>query len=300
MALTINITMNSHVFWHLTDYCDQECDYCPSRYSGGDTAQPPDVYLSIIKKIQDSRYKYADKIIWQLSGGEPLSIPSIGQMLAKIKEHPSYVKIETAGGNSWFDYMSIQEYIDQITFTYHHWQNSSVAEYIIDFCQTNNKVIKIKVPFAPGKVREQLSLISDLTNRGISTRGLPMFNDARSSNGLIDGYTNSEINLMFGRPEDWVEPPPPPVDPNAPDPAWKDPNQDDGSSKYLGWQCHAGVDYLYISHKGWASGSDCGARSGGNVYEPDWMPMDQPFACPMFFCRSEKDKQRIRINKYPS
>lgn len=286
---------NAEVFWHLTDYCDQGCEYCPPRYRGGDSPKPTDIYLSIIKKIQDSRYKFAESIIWQLSGGEPLSIPSITSMLQKIKEKPSFVKIETAGGNSWFDYMSIQEYIDQITFTYHHWQNPSVAEYIIDFCKTNNKVIRVKVPFVPGKVKEQLLLIQDLNSRGVPSRGLPLYKDARSGNGFIDGYTEGEINLMFGRPEDWVQPPPPPVDPNAPDPNWKDPNIDDGSAKHLGYTCHAGMDYLYISHKGWVNGSDCGARTGGNVYEPDWMPFDEPFTCPMFFCRSEKDKKRIRI-----
>jgi hypothetical protein len=109
-----------------------------------------------------------------------------------------------------------------------------------------------------------------------------------------------EINLMNGRAEDWTPPPPPPPvprDPNALDPNWKNPNIDDGSPKNLGYQCYAGVDYLYISHKGWVNGSDCGSRTGGNVYEPDWMPFDDPFTCPMFFCRSEADKRRIRINK---
>lgn len=288
---------SAEVFWHLSDYCDQGCEYCPPRYRGGDSPKPTDIYLSIIKKIQDSRYKFANSITWQLSGGEPLSIPSISSILGKIKEHPSFVKIETAGGNSWFDYMSIQEHIDQITFTYHHWQNSSVAEYIIDFCQTNNKVIRIKVPFFPGKVKEQLELISELNSRNIPTRGLPLHKDARSGNSLIDGYTTGEVNLMFGRPEDWVPPPPPPRDPNAPDPNWKNPNIDDGSPKNLGYTCYAGVDYLYISHQGWVNGSDCGGRNEGNVYEPDWMPHEEPFTCPMFFCRSERDKQKIRIIK---
>lgn len=288
---------NAEVFWHLSDFCDQGCEYCPPRYRGGNSSRPTDIYLSIIKKIQDSRYKFAENIIWQLSGGEPLSMSSIVPILKKIKERASYIKIETAGGNSWFDYMSIQDYIDQITFTYHHWQNTSVAEYIIDFCQTNNKVIKIKVPFYPGKVRQQLALIKELADRGINVQGKALHKDARGSEGLIQGYTNAEINLMFGRPEDWVEPPPPPVDPNAPDPNWKDPNIDDGSAKYLGYNCYAGVDYLYIGHRGYTSGSDCGSRNGGNVFDPDWQPLDEPFKCPMFFCRSEKDKRRLRINK---
>lgn len=285
--------IESHVFWHLSDYCDQGCEYCPPRYRGGEAPKPPDVYLSIIDKIQKSRYQFADKINWQLSGGEPLSIPSLTNILKKIKEKPSFIKIETAGGNSWFDYMSIQEYIDQITFSYHHWQNPSVAEYIIDFCQTNNKIIKIKVPFYPGKVKAQLKLIEELNARGIPSKGIPLTVDARDQ--LIEGYTNGEVNLMFGRPEDYVAPPAPPPPPR--DPNWKDPNAEDGSPKNLGYTCYAGVDYLYISHRGFVNGSECGGRNGGNVYDEGWEPYSEPFSCPMFRCRSNRDKQLIRINK---
>lgn len=291
------MSLVTEVYWHLSDYCNQACEYCPPRYRGGNSLRPTEQYLSVIEKIQNSRYKFASNIVWQLGGGEPLSMPDLPVLLQKIKQRSSTVCIETAGGNSWFDYMSIQEYIDQITFTYHHWQNISVAEYIIDFCQTNNKILNIKVPFYPGKVKDQLALISDLQSRGITVEGHALSLDARPGYELISGYSAGEINLMFGRPEDWVPPPPPPIDPNAPDPNWVDPNLDDGSPKNLGYTCYAGVDYLYISHQGYVSGSDCGGRSGGNVYDADWQPYDAPFSCPMFFCKSDQDKRRIRINK---
>ena len=172
-----------------------------------------------------------------------------------------------------------------------------MVNYIIDFCQTNNKIIKIKVPYYPGKVKEQLTIIEDLRSQGIHTRGHALHVDARPSNNLIDGYSAGEINLMNGMPEDFVPPPPEPVDPNAPDPNWKDPNLPPGpeEKQSLGNECYAGVDYMYISHKGYVNGSDCGGRSGGNVFDSDWQPANTSFACPMFWCHSDNDKKKIRI-----
>jgi len=292
--------MNSQVFWHLTDYCDQECTYCPARYRGGSSIKELASYLSVVKKIQDSRYKHAEKIVWQLSGGELITLPNITSILKQIKTRPSFVKIETSGGTSWFDYMSIQDYIDQITLTYHHWQNPSIAEYIIDFCQTNNKIIRVKVPYFPGKVKEQMALIADLNSRKIPTRGMPLYVDARSSNPYIDGYSANEINLMNGREENWVPPPPapvPPRDPSLPDPNWIDPTKpsEEGQKQSVGTGCYAGVDYIYISHKGFATGSDCGGRTLGNVFESDWLPPRESFNCPMFLCHSHSDKKKIRM-----
>lgn len=288
----------SEVFWHLTDYCDQECSYCPPRYRGGLVTKSTEEYIAVIEKIQRSRYTFADKIRWNLSGGEALALNDIHVILKTMKSKESFVKIETAGGSSWFDYMAIQDYIDQITLTYHHWQNPSVANYIIDFCQSNDKIIKVKVPYYPGKVKEQMILIDELNSRGIYAKGFPLHVDARSGNELIDGYSAGEINLVNDLPEDYVKPPKK-IDPNAPDPNWIDPNipPKPTEKQSLGHECYAGVDYMYISHKGYANGSNCGARTLGNVFDPEWEPVSNSFACPMFWCRSKNDKMKIRINK---
>lgn len=290
----------SEIFWHLTDYCDQECSYCPPRYRGGLVTRSTDEYIAVIEKIQNSRYTFADKIKWNLSGGEALALDNIHRILRTMKEKESFVRIETSGGSSWFDYMAIQDYIDQITLTYHHWQNPSVVNYIIDFCQSNDKIIKIKVPYYPSKVKEQMAIIDELNDRGIYTRGLALHVDARHGNKLIDGYSPGELNLMNGLPEDYIPPPPPPpppIDPNAPDPNWKDPNIPPSPTEQqsLGRECYAGADYMYISHKGYATGSDCGGRSLGNVFDADWEPVSTSFTCPMFWCHSQNDKKKIRI-----
>ena len=292
--------VESEIFWHVTDYCNQECSYCPPRYRGGLVTRSTEEYIAVIEKIQANKYLFADKIKWSLSGGEALALDDIGRILRTMKSKESFIKIETSGGNSWFDYMAIQEYIDQITLTYHHWQNSSVVNYIIDFCQTNDKIIKIKVPYYPGKVKEQMAIIEDLNNQGIYTGGMALHVDARHGNALINGYSAVEINLMNGLSEDWAPPPAPPpvpIDPNAPDPNWKDPNipPSPTEKQSLGRECYAGMDYMYISHKGYANGSDCGGRALGNVFDAEWQPVSTSFDCPMFWCHSSNDKKKIRI-----
>jgi len=289
--------MISNVFWHLSDYCKQECSYCPPRYRNNSEDRKVEDYLGVIEKIQASKYTEFDTIRWSLNGGEPFDLEYIDQILKAIKSKPSIVKIATSGGNSWFDYMSLQEYIDQIDVTFHHWQNISVIEYIIDFCQTNDKKIRVKVPYFPGKVREQLAIISEFQQRGIDASGHLLHKDARGGNDPIDGYSQSEFNLINGLPEDWTPPPAPPKDPDAIDPNYVDMTTALEGPQSLGSTCYAGVDFMYISHRGFVNGSDCGGRTFGNVFEEGWTPVTESFKCPMFYCRSDKDKRLIRINR---
>ncbi len=283
----------SEIHWNLTDICDKGCVYCPSKWSGNTNNRNLEDYQVAVRKLQDSRYKNAKSIKWKLGGGEPLQFAGLGIILNEIKKKPSYVRLDTSGGETWFDLMSIINNIDQIKLTQHDWQNPSVADFIVDLCKDNNVKLDIVIPLMPGKIRQNRERIQELLLQGISAHEQILRNSDGGS--LWDGYSQKDLNLINGQDEDWVPPPPPPIDPNAPDPAWIDPRIiNNPEHVYTGRQCFAGVDYIFIGGKGWVSSSLCGGRDLGNIFDKNWVAPDTSFACPMIQCMHESDRQKIR------
>lgn len=292
----INIGMKipqAEIYWHLTDICNTDCDYCPVRLRAGRNNKTTEEYLNVIEKLQVSRYKNAESIKWKIGGGEPLQFTGLNQILRKIKTKPCYVRLDTSGGASWFDLIETKDYIDHYKLTHHKWQNISVLNFIADFCQENNKKLDIVVPLNPGQIFEDREKIESLKSQGLNAYEQILYSDPRNRGDFWSGYSSVDINRINGLPDDWT---PPPADP-AP-PAYVDLSKPpiDDSPSYTGRGCYAGVDYIYISHLGYVVGSECGGRDLGNVFDPEWIAPDGPFPCSMNYCRSKTDQKRLRMN----
>ena len=275
--------------WKLNSYCEYGCEYCHGKWSKGSLDKTLDQYLYVVEKLQTTRYPYGDKIKWFIGGGEPLNFPNLNQLLQKIKEKNSYVRLDTSGGDSWFNVMEIINYVDQFRLTHHSWQNVSVLDFIIDHCKDNDKKIKVLIPLLPGKILEGHKSVEELISRGVDAEPQTL----KTANGeMWTQYSKKDKNLIRGFPEDYEDPPyvPPPYIP------LNEPPKDD-SPTYTGKLCYAGVDILNIDHKGFCNGSECGGRMIGNIFEEGWMVPDGPFACPMLWCRSINDREKIRVNQ---
>ena len=288
----------AEVHWNLNDNCTMGCEYCPTRYSGNSVHRGVEDYVKVVRKLQDSRYKHSESIKWKLGGGEPLQFAGLGIMLTEIKKMPSYVRIDTSGGESWFDLLAIQDRVDHIKFTHHAWQNVSVLNFAIDFCKDYDKRLTVIVPLQPGKIRECRAHVEELKAQGVEALEKVLTDDARTGGKLWFGYSTRDKNIIRGLPEDYMEPPPVPVDYNAVDHNWIDHSVVTAPQHvYTGKKCYAGVDYIFIGQRGFASASDCGGRDMGNVFAADWQAPDAPFACNMNQCRSEADRRRLRVNQ---
>lgn len=281
----------AEVHWHLTDKCNTGCEYCPSRYRAGSNKRTTDEYLTVIKKLQETRYKHAKSIKWKIGGGEPLHFTNLNILLRQIKSKPSIVRLDTNGGDTWFDLIETKDYIDQYRITHHDWQNVGVLNFIIDFCKENNKQLQVIVPLTPGKIFEKRELIKTLRADGISAKEQILYNDVNVRDFWI-GYSRLDINRINNLPDDWEPIPTPHVEPVYED--LRIPPIDNTPS-YTGLGCYAGIDHLYISHKGYASGSDCGGRDIGNVFDTNWTVPSEIFTCNMNYCRSDKDRRLLRV-----
>lgn len=281
----------AEIHWHLTDKCNTGCEYCPSRYRAGTNKRTTDEYLAVIEKLQVSRYKHAKSIKWKIGGGEPLHFTNLNILLRKIKSMPSFVRLDTSGGETWFDLLETKEYVDQYKLTHHDWQNISVVYFIADFCKENEKDLQVLVPLIPGKIFEKRELIEELKSKGISAYEQMLFNDAKNGDPW-NGYSTIDLNRIRGLPDDWEPEPivhtePVYVNPLIP--------PVDNTPSYTGLGCYSGIDYLYISHKGYASGSECGGRDIGNVFGDNWKAPGDIFTCNMNYCRSSKDRKLLRV-----
>lgn len=279
----------AEVHWHITDKCNYNCEYCYPKYKAGKNNHSIEKYLNVVKKLQDTRYKHAGSIKWKIGGGEPLSFDGLALLLKAIKSKPCTVRLDTSGGDTWFNFLEVKDLVDSIKLTHHAWQNISVMEFILETCQENNKPVVVYVPLNPGQVKEDKEFVNSLIQRGINAKEQQLVDEYGN---LIPEYSRKEKNILMGLPEDWEPPttlpPPPPYVDLGQAPA-------DNSPSYTGKLCYAGIDYIFISGRGYISASHCGGRDLGNIFVDDWQAPDDAFACPMKWCRVKQDRERIRV-----
>ena len=283
----------AEVVWHLNAYCKMQCTYCQPQFKSGELSNTLDQYLSVVQKLQDTRYKHHAKVLWKIGGGEPLHFPHLGTVLKKIKEKSSIVRLESSGDDNWFSLYSVLNLIDEVNLTYHEWQNDDVFGFILDQCQEKNKPVSIAVPLRPGLIVESRNKVQHFKDMGYTCREQILYG---TDGKLYKGYSQVDSNRIHGRPDDWL-PEPVVVDVSKPNPAHIDLSVlNNKDPVYTGKPCYAGVDWLFINSKGFASYSQCGGRSEHfNVFDPNWQPPSDHFPCNVNQCRNTLDREKIRI-----
>ncbi len=276
----------AEVTWLLNSYCQHQCDYCRPEYKSGGLDRSVDEYLTVIEKLQNTRYQHHSKIHWKIGGGEPLHFPHLGTLLKKIRERPAIVTLDTSGDDTWFSFVRIAGLIDSLNLTYHSWQNDDVIDFILEQAQEKNISVSITVPLLPGLINESREKVQHFNNLGYVCSEQILYDD---DGKLYRQYSQVDENRIFGRPDDYV------AEPYAP--ASSDLSVvNNADPVYTGQACYAGVDWLYIGPKGFASYSQCGGRNEHyNAFDPNWQPPSNHFACTVNQCRSEQDRRTIRI-----
>ena len=285
---------HAEVTWLLNAHCEFKCSYCHSQYSGGGLDRSLEQYLTVVEKLQNTRYQHHSKIYWKIGGGEPLHFPHLGTVLKKMKEKSCTIRLDTSGDDTWFSVFGILGLIDKLKLTYHSWQNDDVFDFILEHCQEKNVDVKIDIPLAPGAILESRAKVQHFRDRGYTCEEQVL----RDLDGeLYQGYSQLDKNRIHGRPDDW-EPVPVVYDPNAPDPNYVDLSTVNNTDLvYTGLPCYAGVDWLHINPRGFASYSQCGGRNEHfNAFDPAWQPPSNSFPCTVNQCRSEQDRTKIRIH----
>jgi hypothetical protein len=284
---------HAEVNWLLNGHCKFQCSYCRPEWRAGTLDKTLDQYITIIEKLQSSRYKHHKKILWKLGGGEPLHFPHLSTILKKIKEKPAIVHLDTSGDDTWFSLFGVLNFIDKVNLTYHTWQNDDVFGFILEQCQEKNIGVSITIPLIPGQIYESKEKARQFRHQGFDCIEQVL----REPNGdSYHGYSQVDINRIQGRDDNWM-PKPVVFDPNRPDPNYVDLRVVNNTDPvYTGLPCYAGVDWLQINSKGFVSYSQCGGRNEHfNAFDPNWEPPSDHFPCTVNQCRNEQDRRLIRI-----
>lgn len=277
---------HAEVSWFINAHCKMQCSYCQPEFKSGSLDKTLDQYLAVIEKLQQTRYKHHSKIFWKIGGGEPLHFPHLSSILKKMRERPCIIRLDTSGDNSYFSAYGILNLIDRLKLTYHSWQNNDIVEFILEHCQEKNVEVSIVVPLTPGQIYESRAKVEHFKQQGYVCNEQVLY----EPNGqLYRGYSNIDLNRIHRRPDNET------IKPVAP--IYIDLSViNDIDPVYIGKPCYAGVDWLHINPKGFASYSQCGGRSEHyNVFNPDWQPPDNHFPCNVIQCKNEKDRRKIRI-----
>lgn len=288
---------HAEVSWDLNSHCQFKCSYCRPEWKNGGIDRSIEQYLSIVDKLQTTRYQHHNKIYWEIGGGEPLHFPHLSTLLKKIKEKPSSVQLNTSGDDNWFSLYGVLNFVDKIKFTYHPWQNDDVADFIFEQCKEKNIDVIVVVPLVPGGIVEARAKVEYFKSLGHKCKE-QILHDAGGK--LYHGYSQVDENRIYGKPDDYV----PTVilhDPNKPDPNYIDLTIVNNTDPvYTGLPCYAGVDWLHINHKGFVSYSQCRGRNESlNAFDLEWQPPSDHFPCTVNQCRSEQDRTKIRIKSQP-
>jgi organic radical activating enzyme len=277
---------HAEVTWLLNAHCEFKCSYCHSQYSGGGLDRSLEQYLTVVEKLQNTRYQHHSKIYWKIGGGEPLHFPHLGTVLKKMKEKSCTIRLDTSGDDTWFSVFGILGLIDKLKLTYHSWQNDDVFGFILEQCEEKNTAVSIVIPLEPGYIVQARERVKHFKDLGYNCNEKLLYD--RGGN-VYPGYSRIDLNRIHGHPDDHEFEIVPPV------------YQDlsivtDTSPIYTGSPCYAGVDWIHINPRGFASYSQCGGRNEHyNVFDPAWTPPSQSFPCSVNQCRSEQDRTRIRI-----
>jgi hypothetical protein len=283
----------AEVSWSLNAYCKFQCAYCPMESKGGELDKSLDQYITIIEKLQNTRYNHHSKIYWKIGGGEPLHFPHLGTLLKKMGEKPAIIQLDTSGDDTWFSLYGVLNHINIVNLTYHVWQNDDIVDLILEQCQEKNVSVSIQVPLIPGQIIQSRERVQRFKNLGYTCNEQLLYDTSRE---LYHGYSMLDKNRILGRPDNW-EPESVVHDANKPNPNYIDLRVvNNNDPVYTGLPCYAGVDWLYINPKGFVSHSQCGGRSEHfNAFDPNWQPPNDHFPCSVNQCRHDNDRKKIRI-----
>jgi len=308
--------MRTEIFWNLNNFCKSKCTYCPTKFWGGDTPHHISDYLEITKKIID-HYKLLDRNIdWTFDGGEPLDMFDFPMLLKLCKESDGNITLNSNGGKMWLDWWAIEPHVDNLNLTYHYWQKPALIKFILDTFKTKNKKVNIHVPIRPDYFEEdmQRALIIESSHE-ITVGKSVLYNHADQSAGMFP-YTSKQLAIISGikfdetsvesvkstpiTEIDIIESVPLVIEKkHFEETTFKERFEEKMAANlgYTGMLCNSGIEYLSISHDGWATGSNCNNRPLGNIWSSEFLLPATPHTCTMMHCISPRDQQ---ITKFKS
>jgi len=307
--------MRTEINWNLNNFCKSQCTYCPTRFWGGDTPHHISEYLELTQKIITHYTSLGRKIDWTFNGGEPLDMFDFPMLLKLCKENQGTITLNSNGGKMWLDWWAIEPHVDHLNLTYHYWQKPALIKFILDTFKNKDKHVNINVPIRPDHFDEDIQRALDIeSEHNITVGKAVLYNHADQAAGMFP-YTPKQLAIMSGI--EFIEPAvitevekkeeikkielvPLVIEKKHFETTTFKERVEEKMAANLGYAnmlCNSGIEYLSISHDGWATGSNCNNRPLGNIWDANFTLPTNAHTCTMMHCISPRDQ---KITKFKS
>jgi len=278
------------IWWALHNYCSGGCSYCPTKYWGGEEPRSVEEYKKFVSYTITHFSNLGRLIDWTFDGGEPLEFHDFPEILKICKDNNGNIELITNGGKMWLDWWAIEPHVDKLHLTFHYWQNYNLIKFIIEAFQKNKKNIVVNVPIRPDYFDNDLYRLERIQNEfNIIVNKQLLYKNGEQALGWIP-YTDAQIIKLLGKSvlEEKKEMSKKTFNEKIEILQIKNPS-------YTGQLCSAGIDTIYIQETGWASGSECGNRPLGNIWNSTFAYPVELHKCGMVYCVSDKDKNLLTV-----
>jgi organic radical activating enzyme len=294
--------LKTRITWNLNDYCESECSYCPVHLRGG--SEPPETkdYLRIANLLIDTYRNQNRTIDWIFNGGEPLDMKDIVTLLKLCRQNGNSMTLHTNGGKLWMDWWAIEPYVDNLHLTFHYWQNPSLISYIIDTFTAKSKSFKVYAPIRPEYFDEDIERTLKIEQVHNIVVGKSVLYHHASRDGGMFNYTKEQLAIMSGVKivkKETIQTASLVVEKQKHETVpfvQRLKETISTNPSYTGKLCNVGIEFLNISHTGWATGSDCNNQPLGNIWHDGWKPPMQPQICTMQACMSPSDRSITKFD----
>lgn len=299
-----------YVFWHLTDFCNWKCSYCPDHLHSGDYAMgrrdgyPTDdeVNRFIDLVIENLR----GRTLWlTLSGGEPTVHPMFSTIIKRLKPY-GIIGINSNGSRPLKWWKGLEELPSGCTFSLHN-------EYVNKLPQLNELCHYL----ADNDVDLQFNLVCDPSNWDSVVKMYDMI-DQRFNNCIICWPVHDKAQIRNRHVSNY----------NEEQQAWMKRQQsrflknksifnpytslaifDDGKSsplkllsetklkleglnRFNGWSCDVGIDSINVNYDGQVWTSICKYQNLGRL--DNFKLLEQSGTCSFEICIHPAD---LAVNK---
>ena len=291
------------IVWNLSNHCKSACSYCPPSIHGGPRPKPTEDYIRIANLLISNYTELGRTIDWTFDGGEPLDMENIVTLIKLCRENGKSMTLHTNGGRLWLDWWALEPYVDTLNLTFHYWQNKALIYYIMDTFIKKDKMVNLSVPIRPDFFDYDINTALEVEIKyGIVVSKSILYKKARKEEGQFE-YTHEQLAIMSGtipaKPN--TQPVIQKVIATAPlvkekedfiQTTWQERHDMKfrGSPSFTNKQCNAGIEYLNISHDGWALGSNCKNQPLGNIWSDSWNPPTSSQTCTMQACVDPQDR----------
>lgn len=306
-----------NVFWHLTDFCNYKCHYCPAWLKAGDFHQgrkagfPTDEEIhEFLDKLENVYLAGGRKLHMMLSGGEPTIHPMFAEIIKRCKPY-GVVSITSNGSRPLNWWKALPELPSGINMSLHHESTDiNKINLLVDFLTANNVQVRFNMVCDPAHWEASIALFDGLRPAYQKwVMAWPLHDQSAVRDRDIYSYTEEQQAWMTLRNKRLA---------NyrfAYGSKFKDEvaavHFADGSTKPMGeisettfkltkmnyfkdWECYAGTDGIDINFSGDVWSSICKAVKLGRIN--NFNLLNKPIICEREICIHPADLS-IRKNK---